>query len=623
MKKIYTIVSFILVSSLLTAQNKDTQSADKLFKKLEFIAASEAYLKLVDTNKATVYVYEQLADCYYNIYNTAEAAKWYAKTLVEKKDAELYYRYAQMLKANGNYVESNKQMQKFAAMQPNDLRAKAFNENPNYIPRLLDKTKSFDLKTLDINSDKSDFGAILHDNSVYFTSARNASKKIYGWTKEPFLDIYKADYNEDGTITNCVPVKELNSKYHDGSVTISQDGNTMYFTSDSFRENSFEKDKANKLKFGRNNLFKATYENGKWGAITSLPFNSSDYSTGNPSLSKDGKTLYFSSNMPGSIGGVDIWKVVVTENGSFGKPENLGKKINTEGNESFPFITADNFLYFSSDAKQGLGGMDIYKIDLKAGTEAKNVGKPVNSDKDDFSFSFNENKNFGFVASNRNGNDDIFGLLPVCNYEVNTIVTNAKTGAILADAKVSVLDDKNNVITTEQSNAKGEVSYKVECDKYYTIQAAKDGFESNSFAVTKSNNKGGNTKVNAALNPIDLIITETEVILNPIFFEFNKSNITKEGAFELDKLVQVMKGNENLVIFAKSHTDSRGSDKYNMILSDNRAKATVQYLISKGIDAAKISGKGYGESEPKVVCSEDCTEEQHAQNRRSEFLIVK
>ena len=623
MKKIYTIVSFILVSSLLTAQNKDTQSADKLFKKLEFIAASEAYLKLVDTNKATVYVYEQLADCYYNIYNTAEAAKWYAKTLVEKKDAELYYRYAQMLKANGNYVESNKQMQKFAAMQPNDLRAKAFNENPNYIPRLLDKTKSFDLKTLDINSDKSDFGAILHDNSVYFTSARYASKKIYGWTKEPFLDIYKADYNEDGTITNCVPVKELNSKYHDGSVTISQDGNTMYFTSDSFRENSFEKDKANKLKFGRNNLFKATYENGKWGAITSLPFNSSDYSTGNPSLSKDGKTLYFSSNMPGSIGGVDIWKVVVTENGSFGKPENLGKKINTEGNESFPFITADNFLYFSSDAKQGLGGMDIYKIDLKAGTEAKNVGKPVNSDKDDFSFSFNENKNFGFVASNRNGNDDIFGLLPVCNYEVNTIVTNAKTGAILADAKVSVLDDKNNVITTEQSNAKGEVSYKVECDKYYTIQATKDGFESNSFAVTKSNNKGGNSKVNAALNPIDLIITETEVILNPIFFEFNKSNITKEGAFELDKLVQVMKGNENLVIFAKSHTDSRGSDKYNMILSDNRAKATVQYLISKGIDAAKISGKGYGESEPKVVCSEDCTEEQHAQNRRSEFLIVK
>ena len=623
MKKIYTIVSFVLVSSFLTAQNKDTQSADKLFKKFEFIAASEAYLKLVDSQKADGYVYRQLADCYYNIYNTSEAAKWFAKAIEEKQDAELYYRYAQMLKANGNYGESNKQMQKFAALQPNDLRAKAFNENPNYIPRLLDQTKSFDLKALDMNSDKSDFGAILHDNVVYFTSARNASKKVYGWTKEPFLDIYKADYNEDGTITNCAPVKELNSKYHDGSVTISQDGNTMYFTSDSFRENSFEKDKASKLKLGRNNLFKATLENGKWTNITSLPFNSKDYSLGNPSLSKDGKTLYFSSNMPGSIGGVDIWKVSVSENGSFGTPENLGKKVNTEGNESFPFITNENVLYFSSDAKQGLGAMDVYSIDLKGNSEAKNVGKPVNSDKDDFAFTFNENKNIGFVSSNRNGNDDIFGLLPVCNYEVNTIVTNLKTGAILADAKVSILDDKNNVITTEQSDANGQVTYKAECEKNYTIQASKDGFESNSFAVTKSNNKGGSTKVNAALNPIDVIITETEVILNPIFFEFNKSNITKEGAFELDKLVQVMKGNEKLVIFAKSHTDSRGSDKYNMILSDNRAKATVQYIISKGIDAGRISGKGYGESEPKVLCGTDCTEDQHAQNRRSEFLIVK
>ena len=623
MKKIYILVSFVLMSTFLTAQNKDTQSADKLFKKLEFIAASEAYLKLVDSKKANVYVYEQLADCYYNLYNTAEAAKWYAKTLEEKKDAELYYRYAQMLKANGNYVESNKQMQKFAAMQPNDLRAKAFNENPNYIPRLLDQSKSFDIKVLDINSDKSDFGAFLHENTVYFTSARNTSKKMYGWTKEPFLDIYKADLNEDGTITNSVPVKDLNSKYHDGSVTISQDGNTMYFTSDSFRENSFEKDKANKLKLGRNNLFKATLENGKWTNITSLPFNSNDYSTGNPSLSKDGKTLYFSSNMPGSIGGVDIWKVAIAETGNYGTPENLGKKVNTEGNESFPFITSENVLYFSSDAKQGLGAMDVYSIDLKGNSEAINVGKPVNSEKDDFAFTFNESKNIGFVSSNRNGNDDILGLLPVCSYEVNSIVTNLKTGTILADAKVSILDEKNNVIATEQSNAKGEVSYKLECEKNYTIQAAKDGFESNSFTVTKSNNKGGSTKVNAALNPIDVIITETEVILKPIFFELNKSNITNEGAFELDKLVQVLKNNDKLVIFAKSHTDNRGSDKFNLLLSDKRAKATAQYIISKGIDSSRISGKGYGETEPKVDCKENCTEEEYSQNRRSEFLIVK
>ena len=622
MKKIYIII-FVLVSTLISAQNKETQIADKFFKKYEFISAAESYLKLVASNNADGYVYRQLGDCYFNIYNTKEAAKWYAKAIAQKQDSELYYRYAQMLKANGNYVESNKQMQKFAALQPNDSRTKIFNENPNYIPVLLDQQKSFDIKSIDINSDKSDFGAILQDNTIYFTSARNTKSKIYSWTKEPFLDIYKANLNEDGTISNILQIKELNSKYHDGSVSISQDGSTMYFTSDSFRENSFEKDKASKLKLGKNNIFSAKFINGKWDEITSLPFNSKDYSSGNPSISKDGKTLYFSSNRPGSVGGVDIWKVAISETGSYGTPENLGKSVNTEGNESFPFITSDNVLYFSSDAKQGLGAMDVYKIDLTTNSAAKNLGKPVNSEKDDFAFTTNENKNIAFVASNRNGNDDIFKLIPICNYEVNAIVTNANSGAILAEANVSILDDKNNIISSLKSNSKGEVSYTVECEKAYTIQAIKDGFESNSFAVTASKKKGGSIKIDAALKPISEIITEKEVNLKPIFFEYNNSNITQQGAFELDKLVQIMKNNEKLFIFVKSHTDNRGSDEFNLLLSDKRVKATIQYVISNGIDPNRISGKGVGETEPKVDCKENCTEEAHEQNRRSEFLIVK
>ena len=622
MKKIYIII-FVLVSTLISAQNKETQIADKFFKKYEFISAAESYLKLVASNNADGYVYRQLGDCYFNIYNTKEAAKWYAKAIAQKQDSELYYRYAQMLKANGNYVESNKQMQKFAALQPNDSRTKIFNENPNYIPVLLDQQKSFDIKSIDINSDKSDFGAILQDNTIYFTSARNTKSKIYSWTKEPFLDIYIANLNEDGTISNILQLKELNSKYHDGSVSISQDGSTMYFTSDSFRENSFEKDKASKLKLGKNNIFSAKFINGKWDEITSLPFNSKDYSSGNPSISKDGKTLYFSSNRPGSVGGVDIWKVAISETGSYGTPENLGKSVNTEGNESFPFITSDNVLYFSSDAKQGLGAMDVYKIDLTTNSAAKNLGKPVNSEKDDFAFTINENKNIAFVASNRNGNDDIFKLIPICNYEVNAIVTNANSGAILAEANVSILDDKNNIISSLKSNSKGEVSYTVECEKAYTIQAIKDGFESNSFAVTASKKKGGSIKIDAALKPISEIITEKEVNLKPIFFEYNNSNITQQGAFELDKLVQIMKNNEKLFIFVKSHTDNRGSDEFNLLLSDKRVKATIQYVISNGIDPNRISGKGVGETEPKVDCKENCTEEAHEQNRRSEFLIVK
>jgi outer membrane protein OmpA-like peptidoglycan-associated protein/Tol biopolymer transport system component len=622
MKKVYISLLSLVVfgTATLTAQNKDTQKADKHFNRFEYVDATAEYLKLVDKGKADGYVHKQLADAYFNTFNPAEATKWYAKATQSEQDAETYFRYAQMLKAQGKYEEANKQMQKFAAKAPNDQRAKDFKANPNYLPSLVDKQKRFDIKPLDINSDKSDFGAVLHGSSLYFTSARNAARKNYGWNDEPYLDIYQATYNVDGTITNPTAVAELNTKWHDGPSTLSADGNTIYFSTESYNDGEFEKEKAINTKKSQVIIYKATKTGDKWGNITSLPFNSKEYSTGNPSLSKDGKTLYFTSNMPGSIGGTDIWKVAVNGDGGFGTPENLGTNVNTEGDESFPFISEDNkTLYFASNGRQGFGGYDVFAYDM-AGA-AVNMAKPINSEKDDFAFTFNPDKNIGFLSSNRAGVDNIYLATPVCGVEVVTLVTDAKTGAILSGAKVSILDDKKNVIATEMSNEKGEVTYNVECNKAYAIQASKDGYESNTFAVAAS--KGGTQKVAAALSPIDVIVTPTEIVLKPIYFEYDKSNITQEGAFELDKLVQVLKNNSAMVILAKSHTDNRGSDQYNMSLSDRRAQSTVQYILSKGISKDQISGKGMGESEPKVDCKEACTEEDHATNRRSEFLIVK
>ncbi len=619
MKNLYIVLSFFAISSSIIAQNQDTKVADKLFQRYEYVKAIKEYQKLVDDGKANSYVYKQLADTYYNMFNTADAIKWYAKATLTPQDAETYFRYAQMLKSSGKYEESNKQMNKFVSMAPNDFRAKTFKENPNYVPKLVQGV-TYTVEALPISSDKSDFGAVLYDKTLYFTSARNGSRKNYGASGEPFLDVYTSIMGDSGNFSQPTPLVSINHKKHDGPVTISSDGNTMYFSSDSFRENVYEKDKTNHLQLGRNNLYVATKSGDTWSNIKSLPFNSKEYSLSNPSLSRDGKTLYFSSNMPGSIGGVDIWKVSVTGS-EFGKPENLGPKVNTEGNESFPFIAEDNTtLYFASSGKPGLGGLDIFQIDLAKGTEAINMAKPLNTEKDDFDFTFNKAKNIGFLSSNRNGTDDIFLAKPVCAVDLLVVVTNAKTGEILADAKVAILDAKNNIISTETSNSKGEVNFKIECETPYSIQASKEGFEGNVFAVAKS--KGPTAKLPAPLQPIDVIITPTAIVLQPIYFDYDKSNITQQGAFELDKLVQVMKSNEKLIIFAKSHTDSRGSDEYNLSLSDRRAQATVQYVISKGILAERITGKGFGESEPVVPCN-PCTEEEYAKNRRSEFLIVK
>ncbi|MGV7108163.1 OmpA family protein [Flavobacterium sp. U410] len=622
MKKLVYTLSFVIACGMVSAQIKDTKAADKLFDRYEYTEAANEYLKLADKGKADAYVNKQLAECYYNVFNSKEAVTWYAKVVQEPQEAETYYKYAQMLKAEGKYAEADKQMEKFASLAPKDQRAITFKANKNYLSDLKGQTKLFDIQLSDISSDKSDFGAVLaSDNTLYFTSARNTSRKTHGWNDEPYLDLYKATYNANGTISEATEIDELNTKWHDGPLTITADGNTVYFASESFNEGQFEKEKATyqRLKKGKIYLYKATKEGEKWTNKKPLPFNDATYSVRNPSISKDGKTLYFSSDMPGGIGGEDIWKVSVNGD-EYGTPENLGTLVNTEGNESFPFIADDNVLYFSSDSKQGFGGLDVYKVDLNKKDKAVNLGAPVNGEKDDFSFAYNKAKKVAFFSSNRTGVDNIYIATPVCGVNGLVIVKNAKTGAVLEGATIMALDDKNTTVATKTSAMDGKSSFTLLCEKAYSFQASKSGFDP--AVATLNPTEGGNAIVEVLLEPIKPIITETEVILQPIFFEFNKSNITAQGAEELDKLVEVMNEHPEMVIFVKSHTDSRGSDKYNLNLSDRRAKATVQYVISKGISKERITGQGFGETEPKVDCKK-CTDEQYAQNRRSEFMIVK
>lgn len=624
MKKNTILLIFVLVSISITAQNKNTSKADKLFDSYEYTQAVNEYLKLVTKEDSDVYVSKQLAECYYNMYNTVEAEKWFRKAIQSqsKQDPDTYYKYAQVLKSNVKYAASDEQMKIFSGMTPNDQRAINFNKNQNYLQELNNKQRLFDVTEISINSVKSDFGAVLYGDALYFVSSRNESNKLYGWNNEPFLDIYKSTYNANkGSYSLPTPVDELNTKFHEGPVSITKDGNVIYFSSESFNENLFDKDKVKKIKFGQVNIYKASKENGKWGSMTSLPFNSKMYSSGNPSVDSDGKMLYFASNMPGSIGGTDIWKVTINNDGTYGNPENLGNKINTVENENFPFIADNNVLYFSSNGLTGFGGFDIFSVDLNKNETPNNLGKPVNTEKNDFAFSYNKETNIAFLSSNRSGKDHIYSAVPICKIEILTIVKNAKTKTTLSDARVVFLDAMGATLDSQMSNAKGEVSYLVDCNKAYSVKVFKDGFVSKTIPVAKTNE--AKVTIEASIEPIEVEVTETEIILKPIYFEFNKSNITSQGAAELDKLVYVMSQNDKLIIFAKSHTDSRGTDEYNLKLSERRAEATVQYIVSKGISADRISGKGFGESEPKVNCTADCTFAEHAINRRSEFLIIK
>lgn len=629
MKK--TVIFFIIIylSSLyLVAQDRTTKKADKYYDRFEFIEAVKEYTKIANNGNGNRYVYSRLAESYFNIFNTVEAEKWYAKALKTSKDAEIVYKYSQMLKANGKYEESNQWMKKFATMRPEDIRAISFRENPDYLPKILEQGKKFSIKNAPFNTEYSDFGGSVNGSEIYFASARNTGRKTYDWNEEPFLDMYSITMEDDDYSSIYKLDNKINTKYHEGLATFSPDGNTMYFSRESYFENQYEKDPKSKNKFSVLQLFKAQKNGNSWTNIEQLSISSNTYSVKNPSLSADGKTLYFASDMPGGYGLFDIYKVDINSDGNLGAPENLGQKINTEAQEMFPFISNNSTLYFSSNGPLGLGGMDVYHTQNVDGKFApiRNIGIPINSASDDFAFTINEDTEKGFVSSNRSGgkgSDDIYTikkLQPLCDVLITSVVTNSKTGTPIKGASVTSYDSRKNKISTKVSDVNGKVEFIVECKKNSKLEVILEGYESKQITIDRTSSV--EIEKNISLNPIENLIVEDRIELNPIYFEFDKSNITAQAAFELDKLVQVMNKYPNMVINTTSHTDNRGNDAYNEYLSDRRSKTTVQYIVSQGISAERITGFGKGEHEPIYNCGVNCSEEEHQMNRRSEFIII-
>ena len=636
MKNIFTLITLTFLSIFsLNAQDNISKKADKQFSRLEFVKASESYKKLIDKGNASDYIVGQLAECYYNIFNTVEAEKWYATLAEDSTDPTILFRYSQMLKANGKYKLSNKWMLKFVELRPADNRSTTFMKDPNYLPKIISKGKRFNVQNLDINSEYSDFGGTLNNNKLYITSSRNTvglfdigrwiTQRIsYGWNNEPYLDVYSFDVSDSGSYINEDYLdSNINTKYHEGLASFDANGN-MYLTRESFYENEYVEDPESNNITSLLGIYKITRGDKN---VVGLNINSVEYSVKNPSISADGKTLYFSSDMPGGFGNFDIYRGDINENGDINNIENLGQKVNTEGQEMFPFIGNENTLYFSSDSQLGLGGLDVFftkEVDGKWAS-ARNVGIPVNSNADDFAFSINETSGEGFISSNRSGgkgSDDIYSikrLVPICDVLLTANVMDAKTKLGIDSATTSVSDKEGNIASSKTSSEKGIAEFMLVCNETGKLIVSKEGYNSKIVDIEISNEEFKSMDI--MLDPIEKIIVAQKVELNSIYFDFDKSNIKSEAAFELDNLVQVMIKYPELTVSIESHTDNKGPSSYNQKLSERRAKTTMQYVVSKGIDSSRLSADGKGESNPIVDCS-NCNKKEDQLNRRSEFIIT-
>ncbi len=645
-------VTIDMLNSLKHSENSDieipnnsklVQKADSYFKKMWYAEAAELYEKaLVDEENYSSTLIKKAGDAYYYNSNMEKASYWYNILYSDYKDkmsSDNYFKYAHILKGNGEYSKAKRLMRLYDKIQLNESD-NTINSNLELLDEIVNAKEQFSIHNLKINSKYSDFSPMYYNSDeLVFASAMDSSvfnTRKYKRNNQPFLDLYVSKINkETSDLKEAVKFsKEINSKYHEASVTFSPDNTTMYFT----RNNYGKKLKRDKNGVNHLKIYKSIKLNGEWVEPTELPFNSDDYSTGHPALSPDGKLLYFVSDMPGSIGESDIFVVDILEDSSYSTPRNLGPEINTEMKEMFPFVT-EKKLYFSSDGHVGLGGLDVFEVSFnEEGFKGlKNVGKPVNSNKDDFSYIISEETQKGYFASNRaggKGDDDIYSFERLILEEVNStaiagVVTELITGDKMPKALVTLLDENNIKLKEVETDDNGNFVFEdLDGDKKYFIKTnRKEYFEDIQNVVTPLNET---QLVDVSLKKLKEIIVVEEDIkklkTDIIYFDFDKSFIRDDASKELDKLVEVMNEYPEMVIKIESHTDSRGSSDYNRYLSDKRAKSSRDYIISKGIDETRIeSAIGYGEDMLLNDCDDKtkCTREEHEQNRRSEFIIVK
>lgn len=658
----YTFLFFCFFINA-NAQTSNTKQADKKYDNYAYADAIKLYEGAIKKGYQDENIFQKLGNSYYFTGNLTKALECYQQlfALNRNQQADYLYRYSQCLKSAGNYTKSDEILEIFSEKVPLDKRGIIFKKNRNYLEDIKANSGRYEFADAGINSKDSDYGSTLLDNKLIFTSARDTGsivKRNFKWTNKAISALYVVDLMPDGSIG--VPVffhkKDLKTKFNESTPVFTKDGRTMYFTKNN-SVNGKRGESENKITLLK--LYKAIFINDEWGNVQELPFNSDEYSVAHPALSPDEKTLYFASDMPGSFGSSDLFKVTINNDGTYGKPENLGTEINTEGRETFPFLSSDNELYFASDGRPGLGGLDVFvsKINNDGSyDEVQNLGEPINSKQDDFAFIINSKNRNGFFSSNREngqGLDDVYRFTEIrkllCEQDLMGTVTDAETNDPLADVTLSLFNEGSQFVAEVVSDQNGNYIFpNVKCGKKYFIKTAKTDYEIKETPIALKRFTGKTTlsiAIQKKFKPLvakQIVVKATKV--NPViiksikvgtdlakllhipmnFFDLGKATIKKSSEPQLQKIVDILNQYPTLKLDIRSHTDSRQSDANNMILSEKRAQSTKNWLVQKGINENRLTAKGYGETKLINRCADGvkCTEKEHQQNRRSEFIIT-
>lgn len=635
-------MSILLFGTILVSEAQTTQvkKADKKYDDFYYIDAIKTYEKVVNRGYKSADMLEKLGNAYYFNAQYEEAAKWYGELFAFKQKAsnpEYYHRYSLSLKSIGEYDKANEYLNKYYSE-----RGEAKPEIRSYLEIIDMNSGRYDIENAaDLNSELSDYGTSFYEGSIIFASTRRVSRmvsRVMGWNEQPHSILYTAKVNSEGGFDKAeIFSDKLDSKFNESTAVFTKDGKTIYFTRNNYlKKRGYSDDNTTFLK-----VYRATLTNNEWGNIIELPFNDDNYNIAHPALSSDEKTLYFVSDMPGTLGDADIWKVDILGEDNYGIPINLGPTINTEGRESFPFVT-ENELYYASTGKLGLGGLDIFISRITEDgeyEEAINVGKPINSPMDDFAFYIHSETREGFFSSNREGgkgDDDIYKLIEIreliCEQAIVGTITDMDSGKPLTEAKIILSDESGNILAETYTNLEGKYSFAKEsarCDTPYRIKAEQEDYSIEEEFIRTSKNQGEKSQVDIVLKKVkeEPIVGKTlnEVLNIPIiYFDLDKWDIRPDAEVEIVKVLQVLEDYPQMKVEIGSHTDSRASHAYNQRLSERRAASTRDWLVSNGVDPVRLTAVGYGETQLVNDCADgvDCTEDQHQLNRRSTFTIT-